>query len=459
MSAHFVRVLLVSGAALVLSTASATAQQNVLAWGAPGSWNQTTVPEPPTGLEYVEVSAGSAHGVGRLSNGLLVVWGQGISGQKQVPPLPPGVLYVEVEAGGFHNLALRSDEAVAAWGDNSKGQTDVPAPPPGLDYVEVAGGSLHSVGRLSDGSVVAWGWNDDGQTNVPLPPAGLVYAEVSAGDRFSVARLSDGSVVAWGDDTYGQTSVPAPPPGLAYVEISAGSRHIVARLSDGSVVSWGGFPGSSLPDVPALPPGVRYVEVAAGRHHNLARRSDGRVVGWGSNSYGQATVPELGPGLAYLEIDGGGDWSMGRFERNAATLYCTAGTSASGCRALLTVAGNASASAATGFVLSTSGVEGGKDGLFFYGTNGRQAISWGNGTSYRCVVPPTRRAGLLTGIGTSGLCDGYFAQDLNALWSSKPNQNPGAGSTVQAQLWYRDPGNTSNRTTSFSDGIEFFVDL
>jgi hypothetical protein len=70
------------------------------------------------------------------------------------------------------------------------------------------------------------------------------------------------------------------------------------------------------------------------------------------------------------------------------------------------------------------------------------------------------RAGQLAGVGTNGSCDGPFSQDLNALWCPgcpKPAKNPGAGALVQAQLWYRDPFNTSNRTTSLSDAIEFCV--
>jgi hypothetical protein len=140
--------------------------------------------------------------------------------------------------------------------------------------------------------------------------------------------------------------------------------------------------------------------------------------------------------------------------------YCTPGTSASGCQAQISAAGTPSASASSGFVLSATGVEGSKDGLFFFGTNGRQANPWGNGTSFQCVVPPVRRAGLLAGAGTTGQCDGAFSQDLNALWCPtcpKPLKNPGAGALVQAQLWYRDPFNTSNQTTSLSDAIEFCV--
>ena len=142
------------------------------------------------------------------------------------------------------------------------------------------------------------------------------------------------------------------------------------------------------------------------------------------------------------------------------TPYCTAGTSASGCQASLCASGAASASAPSGFDIVALAVEGSKDGLFFFGTNGRQANSWGNGTSFQCVVPPVVRAGTLAGSGTLGLCDGSFSQDLNALWCPscpKPQKNPGAAAVVQAQLWYRDPLSTSNQTTSLSDAIEFFV--
>jgi hypothetical protein len=113
----------------------------------------------------------------------------------------------------------------------------------------------------------------------------------------------------------------------------------------------------------------------------------------------------------------------------------------------------------SGFTLLAATVEGAKSGLCFFGANGRQANPWGNGTSYQCVAPPVSRAGLLPGTGTSGACDGAFVpgpeRSVVRPGCPKPQKNPGAGATVQAQLWYRDPSNTSNQVTSLSDGIEF----
>jgi hypothetical protein len=163
------------------------------------------------------------------------------------------------------------------------------------------------------------------------------------------------------------------------------------------------------------------------------------------------------PGTAHTTLSNSWPWDPTTPACGATSNYCTPGTSASGCQAVMSASGTASATAPSGFTVMASNVEGDKDGLFFYGTGGQQANSWGNGTSFQCVVPPVFRAGLLAGVGTAGACDGSFSQDLNALWSSNPLKNPGEGVEVNCQLWHRDPFNTSNQTTSLSDGLSFIL--
>jgi hypothetical protein len=137
--------------------------------------------------------------------------------------------------------------------------------------------------------------------------------------------------------------------------------------------------------------------------------------------------------------------------------YCTPGTTASGCNALISATGAPSLSASAGFDVSVSGAEGAKDGLFFFGTNGQQASPWGNGTSFQCVVPPVVRTALQNGTGTAGACNGSFQLDFNAWMAAHPAQSPAAGEPTSMQCWFRDPLNTSNQTTSLSDALSFVV--
>jgi hypothetical protein len=196
------------------------------------------------------------------------------------------------------------------------------------------------------------------------------------------------------------------------------------------------------------------------------------LAGTGGGAFGAAQTFNVGTGPGHVvsgDLDGNlspdlvstnelsNDVTVLINQASCLTTYCTAGTSASGCQALMSGSGTPSATAASGFLLLATNVEGNKDGLFFYGSNGRQANPWGTSSSYQCVVPPVRRGALLMGTGTNGSCDGQFSFDLNARWTAKPQHNPGEGAIVQAQLWYRDPQSTSNQTTSLSDALEFCV--
>lgn len=139
--------------------------------------------------------------------------------------------------------------------------------------------------------------------------------------------------------------------------------------------------------------------------------------------------------------------------------YCTAGISAWGCQATLSTTGFASATASKGFVVTANDVNGGKPGLFFYSANGRTALPWGTSSSFRCVMAPTKRTGILTAKGTPGGC-GSMARDMNKVWCPtcpKAASNPGAGALVQLQAWYRDSGAPGTTRTAMSDAVEFHI--
>ncbi|MCY3003740.1 MAG: hypothetical protein NTV21_18240 [Planctomycetota bacterium] len=139
--------------------------------------------------------------------------------------------------------------------------------------------------------------------------------------------------------------------------------------------------------------------------------------------------------------------------------YCTAGTSSAGCVPSIGATGSASVAASSGFLLTVTGLEAQRQGLFFYGLSGASISPWGpTSTSFLCVKSPTQRLSLQSSGGTSGNCDGSFAQDWRAFIAA----NPGAlgtplfpGLSACAQAWYRDPA--AAKTTSLTDALEFVV--
>jgi hypothetical protein len=326
------------------------------------------------------------------------------------------VKYIAVSAQRHNTAAIRSDGTLAAWGSNFYGQLNMPPPPPGHRYVDVAVAGFHTLGLATNGRIYGRGDNTYGQRDAPPPPPGTSYVRVAAGDQHSMALLSNGQILAWGSNSVGESSVPALPPGLRYTSISASGPTSMARRSDGAVITWGALEALS----PALPTAPA-----------------GSVI---------ASAQVTGSGVAVFRFEG----------CTSGASYCSSSTTTNSCAPSISASGLASASASSGFTLQCSSVEGQRAGLFFYGVSGPRDTPFGGGTSRLCVNSPTQRMGVLNSGGTSGACDGAFAQDWRAFVASLPSAlgapfNP--GDLVHAQAWFRDPPAPSG--SNLSNALSF----
>ena len=137
--------------------------------------------------------------------------------------------------------------------------------------------------------------------------------------------------------------------------------------------------------------------------------------------------------------------------------YCTAGTTSNGCIAVLSWSGTPSASATSGFTVTADDIEGQANGIFFYGTHGTVAVSWGVGShSFLCVKTPLQRLSVQNAGGTYGQCDGTLAFDFLAFAAANPTalgQPLTAGQVFDTQAWFRDP--PAAKSTNLSGGLEF----
>lgn len=129
--------------------------------------------------------------------------------------------------------------------------------------------------------------------------------------------------------------------------------------------------------------------------------------------------------------------------------YCTAGTSLNGCVPTLSATGSPSAAAASGFVISASGVDGNRNGLLYYGI---APTSMPFAAGYLCIAAPRQRMGQAqyTG-GTAGGCDGSLSVDLQTFATGHPAALAmplTAGMTLYFQASVRDNGSPENRVMS-----------
>lgn len=303
----------------------------VVAWGAnedgqlgDGTTRDSAVPVPvrapdgrPGRLDgVVAVSANTDFSMALRSDGTVVTWGEGSSGQRgtgdrTAPRVPTTVKspdgrrplgdIVAIAADGRTELALRRNGQVLAWGANTYGMIGdgtrenrpLPVPVHGLDgagrlqnVIRVAVGGQHGLALLRDGRVAAWGHNDlgqlgDGSRQDRLTPVlvsgtggdGVLrgVTSIAAAEKHNYALRGDGTVVAWGNNTAGQLGdgtleLRAAPVAVAgrkaqrlrrAAQVFAGEAYGTAILADGTTLTWGaggsGQLGSGAPAARSRP--------------------------------------------------------------------------------------------------------------------------------------------------------------------------------------------------------------
>ena len=165
-------------------------------------------------------------------------------------------------------------------------------------------------------------------------------------------------------------------------------------------------------------------------------------------SYGVNNVATLGvPGVFMIRANGS----------NGPTpeVYCTSKTTSAGCVPTLTLSGAPDVNSGSGFTLSAASVPNQKSGLLFYSLLGRQSVPFGGG--FLCVVPPLRRTSALQsgGSATGNDCTGSLLFDFNTFVASGLDPALVAGTTVDAQFWFRDPGFPVPQNTGLTRAAHF----
>ncbi|MBL8801997.1 MAG: VCBS repeat-containing protein [Planctomycetes bacterium] len=223
----------------------------------------------------------------------------------------------------------------------------------------------------------------------------------------------------------------------------------------------GDIDGDAAPDFQIAVHGAAYTSIVSGRTLDAVFAISGGTfsyIGYAACALGDVN----GDGLGDFAISSPGfSNARGRvvvYAGNGSSVlaYCTPGVTSNGCVPALSPNGVPSASAASPFTVSASGLEGGKPGLFFYGVNGANASPWGSSSSLLCVKAPLQRTKFSFPSGTSGQCDGVLGFDWNQYVAGNPDALGApfqTGDRVWLQGWFRDPGST--KVTSLTGALTF----
>jgi len=158
-------------------------------------------------------------------------------------------------------------------------------------------------------------------------------------------------------------------------------------------------------------------------------------------------------------------WGIDDLEycQTSSTVYCTAKLNSLGCLPAIGSSGAPSATAPNGFTVTGNNIRNNKNGLLFYGVNGRAALPFQGG--FLCVQSQIRRTPAVNSGGTpapANDCTGVFSLDMNAFARGTLGGTPLAalsvsGTLVNCQWWGRDPGFPPPNNSTLSDGLEYTV--
>ena len=173
-------------------------------------------------------------------------------------------------------------------------------------------------------------------------------------------------------------------------------------------------------------------------------------------TYNQVDEADILAGLMYVNIHST-NFTNGEIRgqilplADNANTYCTAKLTSLGCTPAIHATGKPSATAGTGFTVSTFPVPGANIGIYFYSKTGTNNAPFQGGVL--CLGGTILRTPGQSSGGTLGVCNGGYGIDFNTFVAGGTDPFLVAGQIVFLQTWFRDP--PASFGSGLSDALKF----
>ncbi len=142
------------------------------------------VPDPPAGVQFVQVEAGQNHVCGLKADGHAECWGESTGPGVPVVPAPPDEVFSMIDGCAFETCGLRAEDGHAVcWGPNHLGNPDQAGyvAPPTVPLESLSVGEYHACGVVpGGGEILCWGMNREGDTEPPTLAAAIAILDAQA---------------------------------------------------------------------------------------------------------------------------------------------------------------------------------------------------------------------------------------------------------------------------------------
>lgn len=280
---------------------------------------------------FTSIAGGGGHTCGVVTDGDLLCWGRGTSGElgdgrRRSSAAPMKVQTAaplsRVSAGESHTCALSDAGDAYCWGANNSGQLgtgdqiDRSSPEPvggGHTFAMISAGESHTCGVTTSNDVYCWGANIFGQLGagplvaaVPAPVRVTALPDariVTAGLDHTCALSLAGGTYCWGDNRHGElgtgTLDDSHLPALvassgAWQEITARGHATCGIKVGGAVLCWGSnssglleSPTANRPSPTEVSSSFPFSRVVLGTSHACGLTVLGSPACWGTGYFGE----------------------------------------------------------------------------------------------------------------------------------------------------------------------------
>lgn len=307
--------------------------------------------------------------------------------------------------------------------------------------------ALSNVGSVAVFRRLGPAWSQEDELFSPSPASNdsLGASVAIAGPIVAAGAPSaqgTGAVLVWRLGSTWQHEATLVPPGV-YPGHLVGS----AVALDGNRLLCGAPAGSA----PQVVPGSAHLWSYDGSSWSYGWRyeaSDGSV----GDRLGSGVALDCGTAVVGAPFYDGGGIDFGRayvFDGlQPPQTHCTAKVSSGGCLPAIASSGSPNPIVPGPFLLTATQVPPSKAGMLLYGMSGPAALPFAGGIL--CVAPPLAR-GPASSSTPGAACAGTFQLDFKAWVANDPSFLP--GSDVDAQWWFRDPGDAN--LVGLTDAIGF----